>query len=537
MATYSLAPSPKWYFADAAGRPAAGGILTTWMSSDHSTPKFVYSDASGLHPYMDPIVLDASGGASVPLYWDVTTAGLYYIVVKDGNGNIIFDLDNYPIIGGGGVTPITTNIDIENHIVNGAFLFIDAVNAAASVISPAPAETRIAPASGLFKDSVGQYVPDLFNNLSGWIFGKAGGAGETSSIEFVDVPNLGEGPPLAPTGNATRFFRYTLNVAGAAQTEVTLFQTIPGVETFQNEGITVSFDTNSTTAGNGIFEVVQYYGSAPASPTTTSVPRVFSFSSGAWARQSFPVSVPSTLGKVKGPNNDDSVQIRFYFPANVIGSFEITNIQVQRGNFVTPSYIYQDYNQDQYKVLIDLIVNGNLSGFRTGDYVWSDNGSTAAPTARPGWLLLWNDAQELGKTIASGAQHYGTQYQNLYVLWWESFNQARCIVNGGRGGSALADFNADKRMTIPRDTVNYVFAVAGNAIPFGTFEGEREHLLTIPEIPAHHHTYDIPNVGVANGFDAFGLTVGSPANTGDTGGGLAHNNMPPTTYKYLFVKL
>ena len=45
-----------------------GGTLTTWKSDDHSTPKFVFSDAAGLHPYTDPIELDATGGTPVPIY-------------------------------------------------------------------------------------------------------------------------------------------------------------------------------------------------------------------------------------------------------------------------------------------------------------------------------------------------------------------------------------------------------------------------------------------------------------------------------------
>jgi len=529
MATYSLAPSPKWYFADAQGRPAAGGFLTTWMNSDHSTQKFVYSDQSGNAPYIDPIELDASGGTSVPLYWDVTTAGLYYIVVSDSAGNKIFDLDNFPIIGGGGVTPITTNIDIENHLINGAFIFIDAATTADSLMSPGEGRTRIAPASGFFKDTSGAYVPVIGDIPSGWIFEKDGGAGETSTIEFVDVVLLGAGPPNEPTANAVRFFRYTLSVTGAAQTGMTLFQTVPNVETFQNETLTISFDCKSSTAGNGSFEIDQIYGAGGSSPTN-SVPHSFAFSVGAWLRKSFQVSVPSIVGKTKGPNNDDRIQVAWSFPLNVIGSFDIANCQVQRGTFASPAYIYQDYNQDQYKVLIDLIYNGNLF-FQTGDYLWSDN-----ITARPGWLLLFNDADTIGKSGASGAGSFGTQYGKLYSLWWGLFDQTRCIVNGGRGGSAAADFNADKKMTIPRETINYVFAAAGNAMPFGTFEGAREHLLTIAEMPSHTHGYEGPAAGAKTGGDLFGIT-GAFFPSQPTGGGLPHTNMQPTTYKYLFVKL
>jgi len=468
MTTYALAPSPKWYFLDAQGRPAAGGSLTTWAAIDHSTPKFVFSDPAGTLPYTDPIILDATGGTPVPMYWDTTTAGLYYIVVKDASGNIIFDLDHFPISGSGGVTPITTAIDIENHVINGAFLFIDAPTTADSLISPAPAvPTRIAPASGFFKTPYGQYIPSYLGQLSGWQFTKEGGAGETSSIEFIDIALLGAGIPNNPSANATRYFRYTLTAPAAAQTKVMLYQTIPGVETFQNETLTVSFDIQASVGGVGSFIVQQFFGTG-GSASVTSVPVAINFVNipVGWSRVSFPATVPSTVGKTKGPSGDDNIQLQWHFPLNTAGSFDITNLQVQRGSFATPAYIYQDYNQDQYKVLIDLLQRGNVL-FLTGMYMFTDRN-----IAPPGWLFIFSDTQSIGKTSATGADNVGIEYQNLYILWWDIFPQSRCVVGGGRGASALDDFNAPKPMSIPNETVGHAFNAFGlsPSFPFGATE-------------------------------------------------------------------
>jgi len=63
--------------------------------------------------------------------------------------------------------------------------------------------------------------------------------------------------------------------------------------------------------------------------------------------------------------------------------------------------------------------------------------------------------------------------------------------------------------------------------------GSHEHLLTVNELPAHHHTQQrmASTSGALTGITtAPDTTASSPSaigDTGDTGGGQAHNNMPP----------
>jgi hypothetical protein len=533
--TFNIAPNPKWYFLDGQGRPAAGGSITTFSSLDHSTPKFIFADAAGNFPYLDPIILDGTGGSPVPMYFENNGVDLYYVVIKDAAGNIICTIDNFPP-GTGGVTPINTNVDIENHIVNGAFIFIDALTSGESIISPIPSDlTRIAPASGFFQDLDGHYVPGSATSyLWGWVFLKEGGAGETSSIEFVDVVGIGEGIPNSPTENATRFFRYQLSASGAPQTEASLMQVIPHVETFSGETLTISFDTHSDAAGVGVFKIQQYFGSGGSADVF--VTQNFNYSVGAWARQSFHIIVPSVSGKSKGADRDDSLNIIWQMPLNVLGSFDITNLQVQRGSFGVMPYIYQTYNQDQSKVLIDLLSYSNII-FETGALRFSLNGNPSLPEQFRGWLILYDSSQTIGYHAASGATTFGERYVNLYILWWTLFDQTECVVNGGRGGSAGADFFANKRMTIPVSIIGRVIAAAGNSVPFGTFFGEETHILTESEMPAHDHT--VPNP--INFFASSGAILIHPVDglafSGTTGGGLAHNNIQPTAYFWLYVKL
>lgn len=543
MMTHAIAPSPKWYFLDATGKPAAGGFLYTYDNLDQTTPKFVFSDPAGNFPYTDPIQLDGTGGTPVPIYWDVTSPGLYYIVVTDAAGNIIFAMNNFPISGSGGVTPVNTVNDIQNHIINGQFIFIDANSSADSLINPIPKNTpgtRIAPASGFFNNGVGGYVPAYGAGLSGWIFSEQGGLGETSSIQFVDVTPIGTGNPAAPSANATRFFRYDLAVAGAPQTEVRLFQTTPDVETYSGETITVSFDCRGSTAAIGVFEILQFFGTGAPIPFAN-VTQNFNFTAGAWTRISFHVNVPSVVGKTKGTNNDDNIQIIWNFPINVLGTFDVTNLQVQRGSFGTVPYIYQTYNQDQYKVLIDLMTIGNLI-FPTGTLRWMSNAPSGVPINIPGWLVLTNTNIAYIGSASSGAAFAGTIYKNLYIAWWESFTDADIVISSGRGATALADFNANKTMTMPRYILGTVLAGAGDSLfinsAFGQFEGSRTNTLAIPNLPPHFHELR-GQVNAQSGAGAVNINGlgGIVQNTEPTGSGTPVNNMQPTFYLWLYVKL
>lgn len=534
MINYVLAANPKWYFNDATGKPAAFGTITLWSSLDHSTPKFVFARPDGTVPYLNPLRLDASGGTEVPIYWEINGVDLYYVVVRDRNGNLICTIDNFPDNNGGGVTPITSYLDIENHLVNGQFLFIDAINAADSLVTPAPTGiTHIAPGCGFFKDTAGDYVPAIDPLIpSGWVYEKQGGTGVTDSIQFVDITVLGEGIPQAPSANATRYFKYSFTGVGTSPvTDSRLINIIPNVELFQDEQLTISFDTHANVADVlGAVEITQFFGAGGSGSVTT--PAAFTFSGNAWARQHVVITVPNLIGKVKGPNQDDALFIQWVFPMNTVGEFSLANLQVQRGSFATYPYIEQTYAQDQYKVLIDLMVRGNIL-YRTGDYQWSDN-----VAARIGWFLVFNSAQSIGKATASTATSFGLEYKNLYILWWTIYDQLECVVNGGRGASALADFNANKKMSIPFHIVGSVFAVAGNSILVGFHEGEKTVSLTGDQNGPHTHVIRVAS-GAQSGSgadnpDGFGAPV---ASTESSGLGQAHQNMQPTVYKYLFVKL
>lgn len=71
---------------------------------------------------------------------------------------------------------------------------------------------------------------------------------------------------------------------------------------------------------------------------------------------------------------------------------------------------------------------------------------------------------------------------------------------------------------------------SGGGFSFGSSGGEASHTLDASEIPSHAHT--IPLTATTLAVEPGEVTVLTPVpfftqNTGDTGGGSSHNNMPP----------
>jgi hypothetical protein len=75
---------------------------------------------------------------------------------------------------------------------------------------------------------------------------------------------------------------------------------------------------------------------------------------------------------------------------------------------------------------------------QTGDFIWVP----VKGIARAGWVM--SDARSIGSASSGAAQRANADTQPLYLYLWTNFTDALCPVNGGRGGSAAADFAANK---------------------------------------------------------------------------------------------
>lgn len=85
---------------------------------------------------------------------------------------------------------------------------------------------------------------------------------------------------------------------------------------------------------------------------------------------------------------------------------------------------------------------------------------------------------------------------------------------------------------------------AGSNYTAGNTGGEATHTLTVDEIPSHNHkqkvTANSGGTGVRQDYDKDQSGLGEYDQgiyTADTGGGLAHNNMPPYFVVYMWKRV
>lgn len=198
--------------------------------------------------------------------------------------------------------------------------------------------------------------------------------------------------------------------------------------------------------------------------------------------------------------------------------------------------------------------------FQTGDVMWLDRQGV-----RTGWVR--DNGRTIGSATSGAAERANADCQPLFEFLWNNFSNTFCPVLGGRGGSSLTDWSANKQITMPDH--RGMFAVGlddmGNAIanrltlaPIssggvttpGSTIGENGHVTTVAEMPAHGHiatvtdpghthpfTAMISGTGLFSGGGGSGATVATGSTTGsgttgitvanaNTGGGGAHNNVP-----------
>jgi microcystin-dependent protein len=200
------------------------------------------------------------------------------------------------------------------------------------------------------------------------------------------------------------------------------------------------------------------------------------------------------------------------------------------------------------------------SVFQTGDLVFRHAGG-----ARTGWVRC--NGRTIGNAASGGTERANADTADLFTYLWTNFSDTLCPVSGGRGASAAADYAANKTITLPDMRSRSAFGVddmgnsaasrlsssyvaTGNQTTGGSSGGDDDHTLTSAQMPSHTHIQDPHNHGieplsevvVAGGatwttvrsdgnFGTAGTPRGTTENTTatnqNTGGGGAHNNMPP----------
>lgn len=200
--------------------------------------------------------------------------------------------------------------------------------------------------------------------------------------------------------------------------------------------------------------------------------------------------------------------------------------------------------------------------FSTGDIKFRPTSETLS-----GWVKV--NGLTIGSSLSGASGRANADTQALFIYLWTNCPDAHCPVLSGRGASGLADFNANKQLTLPDWRGRQVaglddmgssaggffagvpFAGADTATTPGALGGENTHTLLPTEMPAHTHTatqaahthtlsgvsgslqgIDIGSAGVKDFVNGSLANVGVVLNTAtpaitvqNTGGGGAANNM------------
>lgn len=205
----------------------------------------------------------------------------------------------------------------------------------------------------------------------------------------------------------------------------------------------------------------------------------------------------------------------------------------------------------------DMLVLGASSGegggdttdanalFQTGDMVFSPSSGT-----RSGWVRA--NGRTMGNAASGASERANADTSDLFTFIYTHFSDTLAPVSGGRGASAAVDYAANKTITLPDLRARTPFGLddmgnsaasrlasgyvtTGAPTTVGSVGGDDEHTLTTAQIAAHTHSYNDAdaNYTVSN-LDSGGVAITHASSdtenaetSGSTGGGTAHNNMPP----------
>lgn len=81
--------------------------------------------------------------------------------------------------------------------------------------------------------------------------------------------------------------------------------------------------------------------------------------------------------------------------------------------------------------------------FQTGDELFQK----VANLIRAGWVR--QNARTIGSATSGATERSNNDCQNLFLFLWNNYTDAKCLVPGGRGGSAATDWGANKQITLP----------------------------------------------------------------------------------------
>jgi len=499
--TSSLGFDPIWSNFNIFGVSAGGAALYSFDSLNPTVPKPIYSDAGLNFPYPNPILFDANGNGPGPFYFSLDSTNptsLYDLFLYDAQGNLIWNVNDYFPSSGSGGGSITTNINLENLVVNSVmWRHADGtLSVSPSPIAVSTNVTMIAPGAntGLSANinSSQPFGPDIYFIRNGtgatdtiiftpFTLGPVAAftaAGDVPPVEYVNFATTGAG-----TGETYKYFQFPITAK---------------VQNLTNQIMTVSIWAQGVSGTEQILlQIGQFFGddSTPPVPPFVLFPIQTINLTAAWVKYSFSFTVPNVAGKTLGGCNNDGIFLQVGMPLTTTCNLNFCKPSLYLGN-IAPGGDFIDYDQ----------IDGSINTPRTGDTRMTVN--NFAPF---GWVPM--DDGTIGNLTSGATTRARNDTFPLYNLLWNSVNNAWAPVTGGRGANAIADYIAAKPIALIK-SLGRVFA--------GTLNVEISQTIT---------SYVTPNLLLPS---ATGFNTGVPI-TFTTTGALPIPLVANTVYYAIFV--
>ncbi len=425
--SHLLAPIPKWVIMNDQGEAAGGAKMYTYRSLNKVQQKPVYQDPAGTIPWTNPIIFDANGTQG-PFYWTVDSAALndtYYLEVYDSDDVLLFTIDNYfpPGSGGGGST--TTYVPLNNFIANNVFIdHVDDITTTSvnDIICPSNhhgfTPSFLNPVIGT-NGAVGGDIRFVKNNLNA-----------TDTITFV--PFVLGANPLTGDVTPVDYIRYQCTNSPVGETYKSFqFPINQKVANLDNQDMTFTIWARvGVTPVNITLYTRQYFGSGGAPSAEVRASQGTLALTTTWTKFNLSVTVPGVGGKTLGSCGDDALYLQLEMPLGAPCDVWFTKPSFFLGT-LDPTIDFDTYDE------IDSVTQTP----RTGDVKTS-----FLPGVPRGWMSMNNKSIGSATSGATGRANIDTF--PLFKTLWDGVSNTYAPVSTGRGASAVADFNANKNLTL-----------------------------------------------------------------------------------------
>lgn len=426
--TYNLAPEhqrryvyPASYGASA-GLPVVGGKIYTYRADAHTTDKATYLSNVGAPPTANtnPIILDSSGECVIYWAFDSSDPGaadnFYYVELRDPNDVLIDSYSTYNGVpyptGGSGSDGVTTTNYVRNPQMNfNRFKPYPAVYALTTIPTPS--------------NYTGTYTAD------DWLFTKS----KSGATETVTVTPFVAGTQEARAA-ASNYIAWACTAATTAETYKYHFQQYQNVTTFAGQIVNVQLLANSTVGTTVSIYIRQYFGSGGSADVETFVlSQLLTSTMGVYSAN---IQIPTIVGKTVGAGN--LVQLEIWAPLNATFQIGFTNVAISlvvTTSDTRPDFPLQTLEQQRSQLDKDWFI------LPTGDVKFNASFTTSSP----GWIPLKGGT--IGNALSGATTLASEDACALYTVLWNNTIDANCAVSTGRGANALADFNANKTLSLP----------------------------------------------------------------------------------------